>query len=137
MRNGVYPREEDNRPRRGHMEGNVLIKLNDAVQRRLSSQGDERPADWKENHGHIEMQNQRGSSSYRVCDAEGAPRDVKIVLDLIIHEAEREDHCMRYREDEDETDSKLAIISSRRLKTAPTIDDILRSPSTDRTSPAS
>lgn len=55
MSNGVYPGEEDNRPRRKHVECDVFVELNDAVERGLSSQGDERPADWKENHCYIEM----------------------------------------------------------------------------------
>ena len=55
MRNRVHPGKENDGPCRGHMEGDVLVELYDAIQRCLSRQGYQRPADWEQYHRHIEM----------------------------------------------------------------------------------
>ena len=49
------PRKEDDGPGCRHMESDILVELYDAVQRRLSSQRDERSANWEQDHGYIKM----------------------------------------------------------------------------------
>lgn len=56
--NGVNPAEEEDRPGNGNVEGDVLVELNNAVQWRLTSQGDEGPAHGEQNHGNVEVENQ-------------------------------------------------------------------------------
>ncbi len=56
MRKSVYPREEDNRPSGSHVECNVFVELDDTIERRLSSERNECPANREQNHSHIEMQ---------------------------------------------------------------------------------
>ena len=60
--NGVYPAEENNGPGDQFVECDVLIKLNDTIQGRLTCQRDERSAYRENKDGDVEMKNQ-GSSS--------------------------------------------------------------------------
>lgn len=84
------------------MECDILIKLYDTVQRSLASQRNQRTADRKENHGDIEMQNQRSSSRGWVCQTESCSRNNQVVLQLVVHETKGEHHSMDSCEHEDE-----------------------------------
>jgi len=117
MRNRVHPRKENDGPRSGHVESNVLVELYNAIKRRLSSQGNERSADREQDHGDIEMQHQRSGTCYRIREAESTSRYRQVVFDLVIHETEREDHHMDCGEDEDEAIHKSACCSLGALTT--------------------
>lgn len=86
------------------MEGNVLVELNDTVQGSLTGQRNKSPADGKQNHGNVEMQDQRRGSGNLVGKPEEISRTVQIVFKLEVHEAESEDHSMESRENEDEAE---------------------------------
>lgn len=58
MSDCMHPRPKDNRPSCGDVEGDVLVKLNDAVQRSLSEKGDESSADGKQNDSNINVKDQ-------------------------------------------------------------------------------
>lgn len=53
--NSVDPAEEENRPGRRNMKGDVLVELDDTVKWGLTSQGDERSADREQHHGDVEV----------------------------------------------------------------------------------
>ena len=72
--NGVHPRPEEDGPCCCDMEGDVLVELDDAVQRSLSGEGDERSADGEQNQGDIDVQNQRCRSGNHVCRSKRIPR---------------------------------------------------------------
>lgn len=55
MRNCMDPREEDDGPGDKLVEGDVLVELDDAVEGRLTGQGDEGPADGEEDECDINM----------------------------------------------------------------------------------
>ena len=92
------------------MEGNVLVELYDTVQGGLTCQGDERSADREQNHRNIEMESQRSSSCYGICNAKGRSGNTQSVFDLIIYETESEDHCVKQRKDKHKT-GRLSALS--------------------------
>lgn len=105
MRDRVHPRKENDGPRSSHMESNVLVELYNAIERCLSSQGNERPANGEQNHSHIEMEHQRRRACYGIREAKGTSRYRQVVFYLVVHETEREDHQMDCGEDKDEESS--------------------------------
>lgn len=72
--NGVHPRPEEDGPCRRDVEGNVLVELDDAVQRSLSCERDERSTDREKDQGNIDVQNQRCRSCNHVCRSKRIPR---------------------------------------------------------------
>lgn len=57
--NSVDPREEDNGPSGGDVEGDVLVELDDSVERSLTGQGDERAADGEKDQSDVDVEHQR------------------------------------------------------------------------------
>lgn len=57
MRNGMDPGEENNRPSYQLVEGDVLVKWNDVVQRGPAGHGNEVSAYGEQNECHIDVQN--------------------------------------------------------------------------------
>lgn len=55
---GVDPGEEDDGPGDKHVEGDVLVELDNAVQRGSAQQRDEVPADGEEDEGNVEVEDQ-------------------------------------------------------------------------------
>ena len=91
MGDGVDPRKEDDGPCRRDVEGDVLVELDDAVERRLSGQRDESPADGEEDEGDVDMKNQGGRTGYRKRRAERVSCYLEVVLDCEVYEGEAED----------------------------------------------
>lgn len=54
------------------------------------------------------MQYQSGSSSNGIGDTECTPRDIEIVLDLIIHETKGENHGVDQSKDEHKTSKRIS-----------------------------
>ena len=90
MGDGVKPGEEDDRIGRGDVEGDVLVELDDTVERRAPKQRNERTADGEENHSHIDMKHQSRSSRYGKCEAKCLLRALQALLLGIVHAAESE-----------------------------------------------
>lgn len=91
---GVNPAEEENGPGDSNVEGDVLVELNDAVERRLTCQRNKCPADGEQDHGDVEMQYQRCRSSNHVRRSEDIAGSLKIVLDSVVDETECKHHCV-------------------------------------------
>lgn len=104
VRDGVDPGEEDDGPRRRDVEGDVLVKLDDAVQRRLPGDRDEGPADGEENQGDIDMEDERRGPGDHVCWPECVARGLETVLDRVVDETEGEHESVQEYEDEDEAE---------------------------------
>lgn len=100
--NRVDPGEEDNGPRYGLVESDVLVELYDAIQRGLAGQRDERAADGEQNHCNVEVKSQRRCSGNGICDAECRSCARQVIFDLVIHESKGEDHSVDEGEHGDE-----------------------------------
>ena len=90
----MYPCEEDNRVSDKLVEVDVLVELDDAVEGRLSQQRDQRPADGENKDGDVEMEDQSSGACYRIGRTKRSSSGIKIVLEMIVEEAESEDHSM-------------------------------------------
>ena len=83
MRNSVDPRKGHNRPGDELVEGNVLVELDDTVQRRLAREGYQRSAHRQQDECNVDMQYKCSGSSDRVCEAKHRSRTKKRILSLI------------------------------------------------------
>lgn len=59
MSDGVKPGEENERPGGELVEGDVLVEWDDTVERSLSGERDQSTADWKEDEGTVDVQDER------------------------------------------------------------------------------
>lgn len=69
MGNGMDPAEEYDRPGGSNVKGDVLVKLDNAVQRRLARKRNKCTANRKEDESDIEVENERRSSVIAMSDA--------------------------------------------------------------------
>lgn len=115
MGNRVDPREEDDGPCRGDVEGDILVELDDSVERRLSSQGDERSANREKNEGDIDVENQSGRTRDHESRPKGISSYLQVFLDGKVDEAEREQNSVEKHEYENE-DSSVAFVNHPSVK---------------------
>lgn len=101
--NGVHPREEDNGPGRRDVEGDVLVELDDAVERSLSKERDEGSADGEEDDADIDVEDQSGRSSNDEGEAKGGSRCRQAVLETVVDAGKGKDEGMGQHENEDES----------------------------------
>lgn len=102
VRDGVDPGEEDDGPRRRDVEGDILVELDDTVQRCLPGDGDEGPADGEEDQGDIDMEDEGRGPRYHVRWPECVARGLETVLDSVVDETEGKHKSVQEYEDEDE-----------------------------------
>lgn len=88
------------------MEGNVLVELDDAVQGCLAGQRDERSADWEQDEGNVDMENQGSCSGDHVCRSKYRSGASQCVLEVVVEESESEDHGVK----EDEYGNKSSSV---------------------------
>lgn len=103
VRNGVDPRPEDNGPRGGDVEGDVLVELDNPVQGRLAEQRDEGSAHGEEDDGDVDVEHQRGGPRNDKGEAEVVARGLQAVLHGVVDAGEGEDEGVGEHEDKDES----------------------------------
>lgn len=94
MCDSMHPAKEDDGPGHQLMEGDVLVELDDAVQRRLPCQRDERSTYREDEDRNVEVEDQGSGSRNRVGNTKSSPRRGQIVFHVEIQEAERVHHTM-------------------------------------------
>lgn len=93
------------------MERDILVELNDAVQRCPASERDECPANREENQSDIDVQNQRRRASYYESRAKGVARYLQVVLERIVDACEGENEPVKENEHEDEAAMRVSKVS--------------------------
>lgn len=88
------PGKEDNRPSHKLMEGDVFIKLYDAVQRSLPRQRYECATDWKDEDGNVKVKDQCSSSGNGVCCPERRTCLVHVIFQMVVNEAKGKYHTV-------------------------------------------
>ena len=101
MGDGVYPREENNGPGDELMESDVLVELYYAIQRRLSCQRDQGPADGEDDQSNVEMEHQRSGPGDGVPKPERRPCVGEIILQMVVEESKGKDHGVGRGKDQD------------------------------------
>ena len=91
------------------MESNILVKLDDAIEWCLTSEGNERSAHRKKDESDIKVEGKSCGTRNWIAETEYRTGIRKIVLEKIVQETEGEDHCVDEHEDENE-DSSVSFV---------------------------
>lgn len=100
--NGVDPGPKDDGPGGGDVESDVLVELDNAVERRLAQEGDEGAADGEEDDADVDMEDKGGRTGDGKGESEGIAGALERVLEAVVDAAKGEDEAMRDDEDENE-----------------------------------
>lgn len=91
MGNGVDPGPEDNGPGGDDVEGDVLVELENSVERRLAQQRDEGSADGEEDDADVDVKNQRGRTCNDESEAKVSTRGFETFFLRVMDAGEGED----------------------------------------------
>ena len=97
------------------MERDVLVKLDDPIERRLSEKRYERSTHREDDQRNVEMENQGRRSGNRVSNPERSPRGGEIVFQEVVQEAKGKNHSVNEHE-ESHGQSPRAFIDHPTLK---------------------
>lgn len=114
--NGVHPRPKDNGPGGRDVKGDVLVKLDDAVEGRLPQQRDERAAHGEQHDADVDVQHQRRGAGHGKGEAKDVARARERILEAVVDAAKGKDEAVGNDKDEDEAGWFISFLLSLKFR---------------------